>query len=236
MHIAICDDNIADRKQMERLLSRESDKRKTDTGVFYTRSFGNSAALSRSPMQYNLIFIDIVGEKPDGYTFALELIQAGVTAPIVLCLSAIDYRRHHQATEHPPANISFLEKPVKVAALSALIDHALTLQADIPPTIELRTDWETCYLKEQDIVCGYGNGGFVEVVLANGRTLIVTDTLLNLYGQLLPYASFMIISKKAFINVDYIDKYTFFKVTLQNGKTLSVAPEFHREMKRRMAE
>ena len=27
MHIAICDDNIADRKHLERLLSRESDKR-----------------------------------------------------------------------------------------------------------------------------------------------------------------------------------------------------------------
>ena len=31
MHIAICDDNIADRKQTERLLGRESDRRaKTD--------------------------------------------------------------------------------------------------------------------------------------------------------------------------------------------------------------
>ena len=27
MHIAICDDNVADRKQLERLLKRESDKR-----------------------------------------------------------------------------------------------------------------------------------------------------------------------------------------------------------------
>ena len=34
MHIAICDDNVADRKQLERLLCRESDKRKADTGVF----------------------------------------------------------------------------------------------------------------------------------------------------------------------------------------------------------
>lgn len=26
MHIAVCDDNVADRKQLERLLKRESDK------------------------------------------------------------------------------------------------------------------------------------------------------------------------------------------------------------------
>ena len=35
MHIAICDDNIADRKQLERLLDRESDRRKGTSGVFF---------------------------------------------------------------------------------------------------------------------------------------------------------------------------------------------------------
>ena len=31
MHVAICDDNVADRRQLERLLKRESDKRSADT-------------------------------------------------------------------------------------------------------------------------------------------------------------------------------------------------------------
>ena len=30
MHIAVCDDNIADRKQMQRLLERASDQNKKD--------------------------------------------------------------------------------------------------------------------------------------------------------------------------------------------------------------
>ena len=34
LHIAICDDNAADRRQLERLLGRESEKRARDTGVF----------------------------------------------------------------------------------------------------------------------------------------------------------------------------------------------------------
>ena len=33
MHLAICDDHMADRKQMERLLGRESDRRLNTTGV-----------------------------------------------------------------------------------------------------------------------------------------------------------------------------------------------------------
>ncbi len=35
MHLAVCDDNIADRKQTERLLGRESDQRINSTGVLY---------------------------------------------------------------------------------------------------------------------------------------------------------------------------------------------------------
>ena len=45
MHIAVCDDNVADRKQLERLLKRESDKRAASTGIIYTDSFGNSTSL-----------------------------------------------------------------------------------------------------------------------------------------------------------------------------------------------
>ena len=35
MHIAICDDNVADRKHLERLLSRESDKRAGTPNILY---------------------------------------------------------------------------------------------------------------------------------------------------------------------------------------------------------
>ena len=67
MHIAICDDNIADRKQLERLLGRESDKRKNISGLFYADSFGDSAALMRRAVQYDLIFIDMTQSGPDGF-------------------------------------------------------------------------------------------------------------------------------------------------------------------------
>ena len=38
MHIAVCDDNVADRKQTERLLQRASDRHASTTGVFYIDS------------------------------------------------------------------------------------------------------------------------------------------------------------------------------------------------------
>ena len=38
MHIAICDDNIADRKQTERLLKREADKMRAEGEMLYIDS------------------------------------------------------------------------------------------------------------------------------------------------------------------------------------------------------
>ena len=53
MHLAVCDDNIADRKQMERLLGRESDRRLNTTGILYMDSFGNKEAILTTPMIYD---------------------------------------------------------------------------------------------------------------------------------------------------------------------------------------
>ena len=58
MHIAICDDNVADRKQLERLLSRESDARMAQSGVFYTDSFGDT--MLGDPFLYSLIPLTVL--------------------------------------------------------------------------------------------------------------------------------------------------------------------------------
>ena len=60
MHLAICDDHMADRKQMERLLGRESDRRLNTTGVLYVDSFGSKESILTTPMIYDAIFMDIM--------------------------------------------------------------------------------------------------------------------------------------------------------------------------------
>lgn len=93
MHIAVCDDNVADRKQLERLLKRESDKRAASTGIIYTDSFGNSTALLSNPMQYDAFYIDMcLTEGTTGTDVVNALTAQGVNAPIILCCSKINYR------------------------------------------------------------------------------------------------------------------------------------------------
>ena len=66
LYIAVCDDNAADRKQIERLLDR-----------------GNKDSLMKTPNRYNLFLITATADSElNGITIANEIKQAGIDALI----------------------------------------------------------------------------------------------------------------------------------------------------------
>ena len=195
MHIAVCDDNVADRKQLERLLKRESDKRAASTGIIYTDSFGNSTAL--------LSNTDVVN----------ALTAQGVNAPIILCCSKINYREQTY-----PENVIFLDKPIKVAELAQSIDHALEIMAKAVPLIELREDEDTIYVTEPDILYAEEEGRNVIVTLKDGRTVKVATTAINLFSQIENHPTFFAPTVRAILNGRYMEKLGFRKVIMCDGK------------------
>lgn len=231
MHIAVCDDNIADRKQLERLLKRESDKRKSSTGLLYTDSFGDSVILSKSPMQYDLFFIDMTTEQPDGFAFALSLIEAGVSAPIVLCSSKINYLEKMNALNPCPANFMHLSKAIKTAELSAIIDRALELQALRIPTIELRSESDTYYVTEDDIVYATTEGRYVHVHLKDGRIVPVMTDMNNFFDQIAMFSHMVYLGEKAMFNIVYLKEYNLFKVILKDDTVLKTSPFHSKDIK-----
>ena len=242
MHIAVCDDNIADRKQMERLLQRASDRHANTTGVFYIDSYGNRNAIMRSPMLYDAFFIDMTSGPANGFQLARELIDAGVTAPIVLCISSIDYRAiieaacakipedavenssHDILRRQLQSQILFLDKPILVAALEDMLNYALQVKANTVQTIELRGDRETLYVHEDEIMYVQKDGNFAHVVLTEDRQMDLLTTMGNFYSQLTPFAHFFPISEQVFVNVMFIQKVSFLKLRMTDGKHFSVSP------------
>ena len=86
MHIAVCDDNIADRKQMERLLARASNQQKKNGHEgYYVDLYGNIPSLMQYPQMYDVIFLDIVNGSQNGLDIALKLRADGIVCCIVLC-------------------------------------------------------------------------------------------------------------------------------------------------------
>ena len=125
MHIAVLDDNIADRKQIERLLDRESDRRISTTGNLYTDTFGAVDAFLAAPRQYDFFMIDMKGEAGESVEIARKIRDLGIKVPICFFRSEKEF-----ADVELPANVLFLEKPVKVAELTAIIDEVIALFAE----------------------------------------------------------------------------------------------------------
>ncbi len=202
MHIAICDDNIADRKHLERLLQRESDRRKTTTGILYIDSYGNVDALTKSPMIYDLFFIDMTQLPPHGMETAILLREIGVTAPIVMCTSGI----HYEDYAKPPVDLLYINKPFKPEELAYIVNHVENSKSKAAPTIEIRDDLNTYYIHEEDFIYAYPDDYRTKIVLKDGRVIMQLGTLQELVPVLQPFHSFLLLGKKYIVNYNHIEK------------------------------
>lgn len=213
MHIAICDDNIADRKQLERLLKRESDKRAAVSGVLYVDSYGHPQNLLKNSMQYDVFFIDICRtEGLTGVDVVNSLTSLGNNSPVIMCSSTCNY---HEAPL--PERALFLDKPVKVAELSAVLDAAQKIKDSSVPVIELREDKGTYYVTEPDILYGIEENRHLVITLKNGRKVILNTTAPNFFSQVENYSSFFSPNIRTIINGRHIRHIRFFTLTMCDG-------------------
>lgn len=221
MHIAICDDNVADRHQMERLLKRESDKRGATTGILYVDSYGNGDALLSNPMRYDAYYLDVC--KTEGITgidIAAQLFQAGIQAPVVLCCSDVNYREH--ALPENMQNVLFLNKPIKTDELSHTLDIALEIKSKAVPQIELREDTETYYVTEPDILYAVEDGLYIVVTLTDGRQIRVMSDIANFFDQLENFPTFLAPSAKSIINGRHIRTLERRKAVMTDGTVFKI--------------
>lgn len=228
MHIAICDDNVADRKQLERLLQRESDKQYGIREPFYIDGYGNAEALMRSPMLYDAFFIDMTASSKNGYEVAMELIHAGVTVPIVLCISTINYRDFNL-----PDNCFFLQKAIRLNELCDMLDMLITACDNKVPHIEIRTETDTYYVSEKDIMYAVG-GAHTLIYLNDDRILEINDTLANFYDEVKNMPCFFPVSYKAIVNIAYVSELSLFSVQTKSGRKFSLHPAFRKYAKQLM--
>ena len=232
MHIALCDDNVADRKQFERLVKRESDRRAATDGTLFVDSFGNADSLLTNPMQYDVFYIDMC--KTPGTTGAdvvMALTDKGGKAPMVMCCSDINYRE-----QGFPENVFFLNKPIKAEELSTSIEHALKIMKQAVPLIEIRVEEKTLYVTEPDIIYAVEHGGMLDIFLQNGSTVTILDNARNLFSQLEGFPVFFSPGRKTVLNGRYIERLGFYRVTMQGGKSFRVSHDCMAYAKRMYSE
>ena len=233
MHLAVCDDNIADRKQTERLLGRQSDRIFKETGErIYIDSFGNVEAFLHNPQMYHGLFVDMVGSPINGFEVMKKLLEAGVYRPIIMCTSSIDYKLLIQEASINAPNIYYLDKPIKVAEITEMIDMIKELTVEGEPTIELRSRDNTVYAKGDDIICVKRAKTELLVHLTDGRIVPIIADIVNFYDECGIFNQMCPVNDNTFINVNHVKKTSFGKVEMDNGETLPVAFTYRNAIKK----
>ena len=214
LHAAVCDDNAADRKQLERLLKREADKRLAAGDVLYVDSYGHPDTLLQNPLQYDVFFVDIAHTPgADAVNIVNRLTAAGSSSPVVFCSSSIDYRALPL-----PSHVLFLDKPIKAAELSQCLDQAGENKKAAVPLIELREEsGHTCYVTEPDILYAITQGRGLKVALKDGRTLMLATTAANFFDQVENYPVFFAPSRHSVLNGRYIQSIRLGRITMPDG-------------------
>ena len=218
MHIAVCDDNVADRKQTERLLSRESSKRMPTTGNLYIDSFGNEVSLLAAPMKYDLFFLDMTASSVNGAELAGMLRKGGVTAPIVLLVSSVDYRK-----ETVPENVEFLDKPIKSAELSNLLDRQIEACSKKEPTIEIREQQKAHYLTAKQFIHATETSSGVVVSCTNGLTIHPVGDISDVCASLAGFHTFALIGRKTVVNLEHVTEIQKRTVLLSDGTSYTLS-------------
>ncbi|MBE5844604.1 MAG: hypothetical protein E7302_10655 [Butyrivibrio sp.] len=230
MHIAVFDDNIADRKQTERLLKRQSDRYQNEGKEhFYIDSYGNMEALMRFPQMYDIIFIDMqnpVSEDShfkNGFDVAMALFEAGGIKNIVMCSSKHDYEQ--MATEAGIHDkMLYLKKAIKVKELEDILTECEIRLGTPEVRLELRGETETIYAVEDDIVFAKTEGMYkVKVYLTENRSITIISDIYNLYEQCTVFKAVCPVSQNAMINVRHVVSESLGSVTMDTGDKVKVS-------------
>ena len=211
--IAICDDNPADRKQAERLLSREKDRRLSDGDVIYYDTYGSEADMLPYFSKYDLFLIDISHSTRDGMMVATDLHNRQARGIMVLCQSELDYRSKYGDTDY----VIYKEKPLYQRDFPPLIDLAKKNRMSQIPKVELRGESDTVYADPDDILYARATKYYTVIALRGDRSFHLFGNINRLRSMLSVYKQFLVIDAKTIVNMTHITSHSGFSFKMSDG-------------------
>ena len=228
LRIALCDSDPGDRKQMERLLERESDRRVNTTGVLYVDTFGGVEAIIKAAMIYDAYFLDSTDPRGDSYVIAQTIRDKGILSPIIFCISTIDYRKSGE----PLPNTYYMDKPIKASLLTQMIEDIISdKKENYVPTIELRNNYEAFYVLEKDILYLEGSNYSINVHYVNGTIKPATRLIEQVWNDLYAFPSLQIINETTIINTRYAASVGLGSVVMRDSSKHRIKAKYIKSVK-----
>ncbi len=211
MYIAICDDDAARRKHMERLLSREASLRLQANIVLYIDAYGYDISSIRTLLKYNVFLIDHQQHIENAATTVMGIRATGCMAPIYFynCGPMVG-----TDTVTCTNDVIYLPDYPTEADLTAIVDLIHVALMSQKPTLEVRTEESAHYILPSDIVYVERDNYYIQIMLADHRLLRVKEQFSYFVEVLSTYPSFFVLKKEYICNHDYVTDISFKKVVL----------------------
>lgn len=227
MHVAICDDNVADRKHLERLLSRESDKRAGTPNILYIDSYGEKMHFLANPLKYNLIFMDMSSE-PGIVEFILEhLDEMGYHAPLILYSDKIDYTKIPNLPDYVVhAKKPYIPDPLpEFLALgdANVVGHVISINVHTNSIINSIPKYTVMYAVEENNAC--------KLYLTDGTSIEVEEKIEELRQIFEPFEEFERVNPKSIVNFKYVTAVMPIAILMQDSKEFKTSLLRYREYK-----
>ena len=227
MHVAICDDNVADRRHMERLLSRESDKRAGTPNILYIDSYGNKDHFLRTPLKYNLVFMDMTSREGLVREILTGLEDLGFHAPLVLYSSTIDYT----AIPNLPSYVVHAKKPYLPEQLPEFLRLGDRNVLENVVTIQIHQKSVLQHVPKNEIMYAMPQEEHYSLYLSNG-TVIEIDEDISILRQIFePFDEIKLVNKTCFANFRYVSAVTPVSIAMQDTRKLTISPLHYQKFK-----
>lgn len=228
MHIAICDDNVADRKHLERLLSRESDKRAGTPNILYVDSYGDKEHFLRNPLKYDMIFMDMTSTPTVAEEIIQQLIHMGLDAPLILYSSKIDYTQ----LSNLPETVVHMKKPYIPDPLPELLKLGDAHLRENVETITVPCEDGIQYIPKDDVYyCMPFQSGYA-LGLKDRTCKTINVDISDFQVLILPYREFYRIDKKHIVNMRYVSMVTPISIRMQDDREFQISPLRYSELKK----
>jgi DNA-binding LytR/AlgR family response regulator len=220
MHIAVCNDIISHRKHLERLLKRESELVKKQNHTLYIDSFGHPEALFSVAMMYDLFFIEMENGIEEDIIIAKKLRELAAGGLLVIIQNSTDSEAFPSSQKESLAPLVFIEKPLQPEKLHELIELAYEHKKHATAPIEIRGEKETFYIPSQQILYIEFDKEMANLYKVDGSCYTFMANYQDLAYSMEQYPDFYVNQKCQIVNVNYIEKLSFGKMTLTNKKVL----------------
>lgn len=232
MHIAVLDDDVASRKQMERLLERASDaNKKNGLEGYYIDSYGAFDSLHSKAAMYDAIYIDIVDSDMKGHEIAKSILNSGIQGKIILCISSLNYREIISSED--AEQFLFIDKPVNTEELNNTLSICEENRKNREPQIEIRTKDETLYVKYNEFLYAKALvAGKTTIVLKGRKDTIYYKDISMVRKAITEYPFMIAVNKDTVISTYHIDRVASFHVHMDDGTSFPISLKMSSALKK----